>query len=69
MAEWRARQMGPNGGHGTLRPAGADEVDVASLRRGLERELRGEVLFDPGHRAIYSHDSSNYRQPPIGGCR
>ncbi|HET9185221.1 MAG TPA: FAD-binding and (Fe-S)-binding domain-containing protein, partial [Solirubrobacterales bacterium] len=35
-----------------------------------ERDLRdavsGEVRFDPGSLAIYSHDSSNYRQPPIG---
>ena len=66
IAEYRAMRMGPDGGHGTLRPAGVDEVDVASLRSALERELRGEVLFDPGHRAIYSHDSSNYRQPPVG---
>jgi FAD/FMN-containing dehydrogenase/Fe-S oxidoreductase len=66
MAEWRAQGMGPDGGHGTLRPDGVEEVDVASLRRTLEREIRGEVLFDAGHRGIYSHDSSNYRQPPLG---
>jgi FAD/FMN-containing dehydrogenase len=24
------------------------------------------VAFDEGNRAAYSHDSSNYRQPPIG---
>ncbi len=37
---------------------------------GLERELRtrvrGEVRFDPGTRATYSTDASNYRQVPIG---
>jgi FAD/FMN-containing dehydrogenase/Fe-S oxidoreductase len=66
MAEWRARQLGPNGGHGTLRPAGVADIDLRSLQRVLEREVRGEILFDAGHRAIYSHDSSNYRQPPIG---
>jgi FAD/FMN-containing dehydrogenase/Fe-S oxidoreductase len=66
IAEWRARGMGPNGGHGTLKPAGVEDVDVRSLRRELERSVRGEVLFDTGHRAIYSHDSSNYRQPAIG---
>ena len=69
MAEWRARQMGPNGGHGTLRPLGVADIDTRSLQRALEREVRGEILFDAGHRAIYSHDSSNYRQPPIGGWR
>ena len=26
----------------------------------------GEVRFDAGSRAAYAHDSSNYRQPPIG---
>ncbi|MFF5258158.1 FAD-binding and (Fe-S)-binding domain-containing protein [Actinomadura viridis] len=37
---------------------------------GLQQELRarvdGEVRFDEGSRAAYSHDSSNYRQTPIG---
>ncbi len=66
MAAMRAERIGPNGGHGTLRPAGIERIDVPSLRRTLERDVRGEVLFDAGHRAIYSHDSSNYRQPPIG---
>ncbi|MFN2617640.1 MAG: FAD-binding and (Fe-S)-binding domain-containing protein [Thermoleophilaceae bacterium] len=53
-------------GHDMLRPDGVDEVDVAALRRKLEGSLAGEVHFDAGHRAIYSHDSSNYRQTPIG---
>jgi FAD/FMN-containing dehydrogenase/Fe-S oxidoreductase len=38
--------------------------------RGLEVELRrriaGEIRFDDKHRALYSTDSSNYRQVPIG---
>jgi FAD/FMN-containing dehydrogenase len=38
--------------------------------KALEAELRkvvqGEVRFDNGTRAIYSTDSSNYRQMPIG---
>jgi FAD/FMN-containing dehydrogenase/Fe-S oxidoreductase len=38
--------------------------------RGLEADLRksidGEVRFDPGSRALYSTDGSNYRQVPIG---
>jgi len=49
-----------------LRPEGADEVDVRSLRRALEGNVKGEVHFDAGNRGAYSHDSSNYRQPPIG---
>ena len=57
--------VGPAGGHGLLKPAGVEELDVRSLRRTLEREVRGEVLFDAGNRAAYSHDSSNYRQAPI----
>ncbi len=37
-----------------------------SLARELRRAIRGEVRFDPGTRALYATDSSNYRQPPIG---
>src|SRR3954470_1274394 len=49
-----------------LKPGGVDDIDLRSLRQRLEREVRGEVRFDAGHRAIYAHDSSNYRQTPIG---
>ncbi len=66
LREARRNGIGPGGGHGLLRPEGTDEVDVRSLRRTLEREVRGEVRFDGGNRAAYSHDSSNYRQAPIG---
>ncbi len=66
MAAWRARGMGPDGGHGTLRPTGVEDVDIGSLRAALESSVRGEVRFDAGHRAVYSHDSSNYRQPALG---
>ncbi len=41
-------------------------VDAAALAAALERELRGEVRFDDGSRALYSTDASNYRQVPIG---
>lgn len=57
---------GVNGGHQQLWPAGIDDIDVEALRRRLESTVRGDVLFDSGHRAAYSHDSSNYRQPPLG---
>ncbi len=47
--------------HARARFAGA-----ADLRRRLERDLRGEVRFDDGTRALYATDASNYRQVPIG---
>jgi FAD/FMN-containing dehydrogenase/Fe-S oxidoreductase len=36
------------------------------LERLLRREIRGEVRFDRGSRALYATDGSNYRQIPIG---
>ncbi len=46
------------------------EHERFSARRELESHLRatvrGEVLFDPGSRALYAADASNYRQLPIG---
>jgi FAD/FMN-containing dehydrogenase/Fe-S oxidoreductase len=41
-------------------------VGSFSLEAELHGRLRGEVRFDSGTRAIYSTDSSNYRQLPIG---
>ena len=41
-------------------------VDAAALASALKRELRGEVRFDNGSRALYATDASNYRQVPIG---
>jgi FAD/FMN-containing dehydrogenase/Fe-S oxidoreductase len=55
-----------NGGHDLRRPERTDDIDVAALERDLRRSVRGEVRFDAGYRAIYSNDSSNYRQQPIG---
>ena len=37
-----------------------------SLEAALQAALEGEVRFDPGARAAYSADASNYRQVPIG---
>src|SRR3569623_1227458 len=39
------------------------EDDLVSC---LRQRVSGEVLFDAGSRAMYSHDASNYRQEPIG---
>jgi FAD/FMN-containing dehydrogenase/Fe-S oxidoreductase len=36
------------------------------LETRLRREIHGQVRFDPGSRALYATDSSNYRQVPIG---
>ncbi len=52
--------------HAMRRPPGVEEVDTDSLERGLRSAVRGEVRFDAGNRAAYSHDSSNYRQAPLG---
>jgi FAD/FMN-containing dehydrogenase len=41
-------------------------VDVRRLEQALRKELQGEVRFDDGARAAYSHDASNYRQVPLG---
>jgi len=46
--------------------AGAPQVDAARLSRTLADAIAGEVRFDPGSRALYATDGSNYRQPPIG---
>src|SRR5512135_2857913 len=40
--------------------------DVVALEQELRSRIRGEVRFDKGSRALYSTDSSNYRQIPIG---
>ena len=54
-----------------LRPArtaklNSADVDAAGLAAGLRRQVRGEVRFDDGSRALYATDASNYRQVPIG---
>ncbi len=42
------------------------DVDAQRLEHRLRSELRGEVRFDNGSRALYATDGSNYRQVPIG---
>jgi hypothetical protein len=42
-------------------------VNALSLSADLRRKIRdGEARFDLGTRAIYAHDSSNFRQVPLG---
>src|ERR687887_1230265 len=42
------------------------QTDVDALKAELRKNVRGEVRFGDGDRALYSTDSSNYRQVPIG---
>ncbi|WP_119154273.1 FAD-binding and (Fe-S)-binding domain-containing protein [Caldimonas tepidiphila] len=44
----------------------AHGVDARALAEALRRGIEGEVRFDPGSRALYATDASNYRQVPIG---
>jgi FAD/FMN-containing dehydrogenase/Fe-S oxidoreductase len=41
-------------------------IDARALARELQVNLRGEVRFSPGSRALYAHDGSVYRQLPLG---
>jgi FAD/FMN-containing dehydrogenase/Fe-S oxidoreductase len=49
----------------TRRPD-AEGVDAAALADDLRRVIDGEVRFSPGDRALWSHDSSNFRHVPLG---
>ncbi len=40
--------------------------DSTALALALRSRIAGEVRFDPGSRAAYASDASNYRQVPIG---
>jgi FAD/FMN-containing dehydrogenase/Fe-S oxidoreductase len=40
--------------------------DALGLGEALSAQVRGEVRFDNGSRALYATDGSNYRQVPIG---
>ncbi len=49
------------------RPARREvDVDAVALEAELRRELRGEVRFDSGSRALYTTDSAIFRRVPIG---
>jgi FAD/FMN-containing dehydrogenase/Fe-S oxidoreductase len=48
-------------------PARSSTVtDATGLAEALRSQVRGEVRFDRGSRALYATDGSNYRQVPIG---
>lgn len=42
---------------------------TSDLERDLGRVVAGDICFDPASRAMYAHDSSNYRQMPVGIVR
>src|SRR5258708_22053297 len=42
------------------------QIDALALAHALRAEIRGEVRFDDGSRALYATDGSNYRQVPVG---
>ncbi|WP_306367097.1 FAD-binding and (Fe-S)-binding domain-containing protein [Nocardiopsis sp. CC223A] len=42
------------------------DPSAEALRRDLEDAVRGTVAFDPGTRALYTSDASNYRVVPLG---
>ena len=46
--------------------AKSGHVDTSGLAEALRPQVRGEVRFDRGTRALYATDGSNYRQIPIG---
>ncbi|WCM24891.1 FAD-binding oxidoreductase [Paraburkholderia bryophila] len=39
---------------------------LQALEADLRRDVRGEVRFDQGSKALYAADASNYRQVPLG---
>ncbi len=49
-----------------LRTGRTDTIDTDGLLGALRERVDGEVRFDPGTRAAYSTDASNYRQVPLG---
>src|SRR5579859_2513916 len=62
MSQTLALPTVPPRAAGRPRP-GPEAEDLAAE---LRRELRGEVRFDDGSRALYAADLSMYRQVPVG---
>src|SRR4051794_40305466 len=46
-------------------PESLQMVDVRLLEQALRKAVAGQVRFDPGARAAYAYDASNYRQVPL----
>jgi len=44
----------------------SSQTDPFGLHKALRTQVRGDVKFDNGSRALYATDGSNYRQVPIG---
>ncbi len=73
VSETDPRPEAPRGRHEDRAPNGrvvdawTDGHDAAGeIARDLAAAISGEVRFGAGDRALYSTDSSNYRQVPIG---
>ncbi|MFT4068149.1 FAD-binding and (Fe-S)-binding domain-containing protein [Paraburkholderia sp.] len=47
-------------------PFAASDAVLRALESDLRQQVRGEVRFDQGSRAVYAADASNYRQIPLG---
>src|SRR5215831_6016452 len=47
-------------------PRQPSRPDALGLGEALRAQVRGDVRFDNGSRALYATDGSNYRQVPIG---
>ncbi|MFL9864650.1 FAD-binding and (Fe-S)-binding domain-containing protein [Paraburkholderia fungorum] len=47
------------------RPFQGTAVVLQALETDLRRNVRGEVRFDQGSKALYASDASNYRQVPL----
>src|ERR1700739_740525 len=50
----------------SVRASRSSQTDPLGLHEALRRQVRGDVKFDNGSRALYATDGSNYRQVPIG---
>ncbi len=57
--------------HSKRSPSLPPDLDpaVRQFAETLLGRVRGDVLFDPAHRAMYGVDASNYRQIPVGVVR
>src|SRR5436190_11464886 len=66
MASQFATQQGERGTSVARRFPTITNDQAQSLASHLKRKIKGEVRFDPGSRALYATDGSNYRQVPIG---